>query len=344
LQAIAEEARALTRAIRDWFPVEGLPWVFEGSQGGEEAVVHVGNLAVRLDRRLYPLRLPFDATVYDELRLVNDGTPPEHFLDAQDVTKFQSRPFRGDHNATRYGFASFTGSPSSAIEYSKTSQALDQTPLTFYTALAAVMACHDRLLRHYQWGPRVAGPNKPWPCRWSNVPRVPQALVEALDRAACRLGTLAAAETARIDRFIAEKRLQTKETAALSTSPVPSGADRWPEEAPIGDRPAVYLLSWGEILGAVGLKNNEQNRHRVRDLNAQYGGPIIRPPQGGQPKANKDKLLRWWAGLEERFREAERKDIDTRASVKERHNYGRAGEVVPNIGGHVTKRRRPEKR
>jgi hypothetical protein len=135
--------------------------------------------------------------------------------------------------------------------------------------------------------------------------------------------------------------------AALNTPPAAdasAGADRRQGDAPpAAEKPVVYLLSWHEILDAVGMKNHDENRRRVRELNDQYQGPIIRPSRGGQPKVDKDKLLQWWAGLEQRFREAEQKDADTRATVKERHSYGKAGEFVPGIEGHVKKRRRPKR-
>jgi hypothetical protein len=107
--------------------------------------------------------------------------------------------------------------------------------------------------------------------------------------------------------------------------------------------PATYLLSWRQILDAVGLKNNDGNRRNVRDLNERYQGPIIPPPQGGQPRANKTKLLEWWNGLEIRW-ETEGSGLNTEATIEARHAYGKTGEVVPHIEGYVKKKRRTKGR
>jgi hypothetical protein len=209
LQAIVAEARTLTHAIRNWFPIEGLPWVFEGSPEDGGAVCNVVNSAKRLDNLLYPLRLPFDATLYDEIRLLNDGTPPEQFLPRKQVAGLKRQLLRGHHSATRYGFASFMGSPSSAIRYAKESQAIRHTPAALYTALAALMRQHDQLLRHYQWGQQVAGDaNSPWPWEWPAVPPVLLSQLDTFDRAACCLSELATAEARKIDRYIAEPNSQ----------------------------------------------------------------------------------------------------------------------------------------
>ena len=112
-------------------------------------------------------------------------------------------------------------------------------------------------------------------------------------------------------------------------------------EAPKADeRPAVYLLSWRDILDALAMKNNDENRRRVRDLNDRYEGPIIPPEQGGQPKVNKAKLLQWWEDLERQFAAKTQKDIDKQATGDEQYSYGKDGKVVPDIGGHVKKGRR----
>jgi hypothetical protein len=105
-------------------------------------------------------------------------------------------------------------------------------------------------------------------------------------------------------------------------------------------RPLQYLLSWSEILDALNLKNNGVNQSRVRQLNELYGGPIVLPGKGGQPKVSKDRLLPWWNKLEERFQELEQKQADTQATLQAQHSYGRDGQVLPAISGHVKKRRR----
>ena len=48
-----------------------------------------------------------------------------------------------------------------------------------------------------------------------------------------------------------------------------------------------------EIIDALNLTYNEENRRRVRALNEQFNGPIALPGQGGQPKANKNTSKTW---------------------------------------------------
>jgi hypothetical protein len=104
--------------------------------------------------------------------------------------------------------------------------------------------------------------------------------------------------------------------------------------------PTRYLMSWREIIDALGLKNNEESRRQVRQLNQHYQGPIVLPTsRGKQPKVNKDKLLSWWNGLEQRFCESEKKQADAHATVQAQHGFGRNGTVVPEIAGHVRNRR-----
>jgi hypothetical protein len=111
-----------------------------------------------------------------------------------------------------------------------------------------------------------------------------------------------------------------------------------PAVVPAGS-PAVYLLSWREILGVVDLKNNEENRRRVRELTERYQGPIILPARGGQPKVNKAKLLEWWNGLEIRWKTGG-EGRNAEATTQDQYAYGKSGEVVPEISGHVKKKRR----
>jgi hypothetical protein len=102
---------------------------------------------------------------------------------------------------------------------------------------------------------------------------------------------------------------------------------------------AHYLMSWREILDALELPNDGESQHRVRALNTQYDGPIILPDKGGQPKVNRDKLLGWWNGLEAKWQDSRQRQVNTQASLQAQHSYGREGTVVPDISGHVQKRR-----
>lgn len=80
--------------------------------------------------------------------------------------------------------------------------------------------------------------------------------------------------------------------AAVSTAPVA------PAQSVTAPAPVQWLFSWAEILEALGRKNTESEKRRVARLNRSWGGPIQMPDKrGGQPKADKEKLLLWWNAL-----------------------------------------------
>jgi hypothetical protein len=116
-----------------------------------------------------------------------------------------------------------------------------------------------------------------------------------------------------------------------------------PEELPShtarDNQPPISLLfSWREILEALKLDASQQKR--LRALNKRYGGPIILPGKGGQPTADKDKLLAWWNQLEVQMRDRQQRRADEQGSVKDQHPYGRQGTEVPGIHGHVRQRKK----
>jgi hypothetical protein len=102
--------------------------------------------------------------------------------------------------------------------------------------------------------------------------------------------------------------------------------------------PAEYLWNWREILDALDLKNNAASQGKVREANQRYDGPISLPGKGGQPKVSKAKLLEWWNGLEIQFLTGGA-GANAQATLAARHNCGRDGTVLPDIGGHLKKRR-----
>jgi hypothetical protein len=108
-------------------------------------------------------------------------------------------------------------------------------------------------------------------------------------------------------------------------------------------RPAKYLVNWREILVALGMKNNSEDREKVRNLNEMYDGPILFPKQGAQPKVEKTKLVEWWNGLEVQWATGLNRARDSRPTVAGQHNYGRTGTAVPGISGGVKKRRKDRK-
>jgi hypothetical protein len=102
------------------------------------------------------------------------------------------------------------------------------------------------------------------------------------------------------------------------------------------------LTTWRAILDALGLKNTETDRRTVRRLNETLDGPIRTGGSGEQPLVDKTKLLAWWADLERLYDEKQQRKRNKRATVEGRHNCGRTGEVVPDLGGGVRRRRRSQ--
>lgn len=125
---------------------------------------------------------------------------------------------------------------------------------------------------------------------------------------------------------------------AQQTDPMGGGDDAKPPPQPPTQK--KHLATWREILIALEMKSNDENRQKVDRLNETYNGPIIKPGQGKQPFADKDKLLEWWNGLEEMVQSQANRARDTKETVKGTHAYGRKGEVVPEISGSVKRRRR----
>jgi hypothetical protein len=140
---------------------------------------------------------------------------------------------------------------------------------------------------------------------------------------------------------------QTNAPPLDAVRPAGENGDRSPQQPVEGQTspslPTQYLLNWREILAALDLNNNAENQRRVRQLNEKFAGPIALPGQGGQPRVSKGKLVSWWNGLEERFQEIEQKEANTEATLQAQHDYGRAGTVLPDISGHVKKRRRKKR-
>jgi hypothetical protein len=101
----------------------------------------------------------------------------------------------------------------------------------------------------------------------------------------------------------------------------------------------TYLWNWREILAALEMRNNAENRRRVREANAKFAGPIALPTKGGQPKACKERLLEWWNNLEKQFDEQEQNALDEQATLAASYSYGKDETVLPDISGHVLKRR-----
>ena len=167
LRAIARAAQALAADIRSWFPVEGAAWTLEGSPSDGGAVGIVAYSAARLDRLLYPLRLCFDASIYDYVCFLNPENPPEQWpkrLHPRQIRAMKKRPFRVSDTAVRYAFGAFAGGPREVEAHCRQALPVSQD---FHAAVLAVMASHDRLLGHYGWGAWVgndaAKDKRAWP-------------------------------------------------------------------------------------------------------------------------------------------------------------------------------------
>ena len=106
-----------------------------------------------------------------------------------------------------------------------------------------------------------------------------------------------------------------------------------------GEKPKRFLFGWHQILDAIGLTDDKENRGRVSRLNKLHAGPIIQGGQGKPPIADDEKLMPWWNSLETLHAESVQRVTDKEATISESYEHGREGEVVPDIAGHVQKRR-----
>lgn len=120
--------------------------------------------------------------------------------------------------------------------------------------------------------------------------------------------------------------------------PVNEGEHAKPLNMPTS--PKELLANWREIVIALGMRNNDEDKRKVERLNETYNGPIMKPGQGKQPIVDKVKLLEWWNNLEKLVESQMEQARDARLTVQNTHSYGREGEVVPEISGQVKKRRR----
>lgn len=145
-----------------------------------------------------------------------------------------------------------------------------------------------------------------------------------------------------LQKFLLEQVGQVDRLPEPSILPL---LDQWIERmggqpAKPPDAPVKYLTKWPEILIALGMKNNNEDRGRVKHANSQYNGPIVIPKQGAQPKVNKAKLIEWWNGLEAQWNTGYQRGRDAKPTADAQHPYGRGGTVAPEISGGVKKRRR----
>jgi len=139
-----------------------------------------------------------------------------------------------------------------------------------------------------------------------------------------------------VDHYIEAAEAGLKPPEAAAASPVSTTNGR--VQAPA--TPKAYLFTWRDILDALNTPFNSSNCSHVRRANDKFDGPIPSPGRGAQPQVEKTTLLAWWNSLEARFQEDQQRRTDKKASLQAQHNYGRDESVLPEVAGHVQKRRR----
>lgn len=102
------------------------------------------------------------------------------------------------------------------------------------------------------------------------------------------------------------------------------------------------LLGWREILDALGRPQGD--KRKIENLNKKFGGPIASFGQGAGPRVAAETLFNWWNNLASEYEQKEEnragRQRDADASTRDRYLHGRSAEVVPEIGGHSSGKRR----
>jgi hypothetical protein len=137
----------------------------------------------------------------------------------------------------------------------------------------------------------------------------------------------------------------TPEPSAISNSPPITPVSQASQEAGQDDADGTrgnrgWLINWPQIMSEVEMDDTEENRRFVREANNSHEGPIIFRGKGSSPRVKKSKLVAWWEKLEDRLRELEEKRDNVQATVAPQYKYGRDETVIPNLQGHVKKRKR----
>lgn len=103
------------------------------------------------------------------------------------------------------------------------------------------------------------------------------------------------------------------------------------------------LESWDEIFEVIGkplTKDRQKHINRLRKANKRYAGPIMLGSQGEQPKAERGELLDWWERMCQDLHERETERANRSRTVENQYPHGRDAVIVPDIDGHVRKRKR----
>ncbi|MBN2290918.1 MAG: hypothetical protein JXM70_00750 [Pirellulales bacterium] len=107
--------------------------------------------------------------------------------------------------------------------------------------------------------------------------------------------------------------------------------------------PKNYCFGWPEIAVVLKQSNDEKFQKRIKSLHERYPSPIVFGGVGMSPRVEQLKLIEWWNSLEKRWEEIKQKKLDKDASVAESYQYGRDETVVPDIQGHVIRKRGSKK-
>jgi hypothetical protein len=108
------------------------------------------------------------------------------------------------------------------------------------------------------------------------------------------------------------------------------------------------LTHWRDIFQALGidydaltLADRRRRERRIRTWHDKHGGPIVfGTGRGAQPWVQATALVAWFTALQDTEEQQEQQRRDRAATVKHRYRHGRTGEVVPDLAGHVQRRRR----
>jgi hypothetical protein len=104
--------------------------------------------------------------------------------------------------------------------------------------------------------------------------------------------------------------------------------------------PKQWLMSWHEIVLAIGEKHSTEFQRKVARLNKDLSGPIRTAKAGGQPMVERPLLIDWWNRLADIQQELANQENDRSASVQGTYLHGRqSGIVAPGIGGSVKQRK-----
>ena len=154
-------------------------------------------------------------------------------------------------------------------------------------------------------------------------------------------------DCAALTRLRAQCKREYTLAAVNGNSPAATAETEHQGARPASPRPELapvkLLANWREILIALGMKFSTEDKQKVLRLNKTYSGPIVIPGQGKQPLVDKAQLLEWYNGLAAKFNAEQERKRDAQATVSVGHEYGRDGEVTPDLAGGVKKRRRNQR-